>query len=85
MGELIAVLSGKGGTGKTSVCAGIAESLALLGEKGYDPVYGARPLKRYLQRHLESAIAKSILSGNFEVGDTLRVVVKENGLSVEKA
>jgi len=34
---------------------------------------------------LESAIAKSILSGNFEVGDTLRVVVKENGLSIEKA
>ncbi len=33
MGELIAVLSGKGGTGKTSICAGIAESLALLGEK----------------------------------------------------
>ncbi len=33
MGELVAVLSGKGGTGKTSICAGIAESLALLGEK----------------------------------------------------
>jgi len=61
------------------------EAVEYIIEKGYDPVYGARPLKRYLQRHLESAIAKSILSGNFEVGDTLRVVVKENGLSIEKA
>ena len=61
------------------------EAVEYIIEKGYDPVYGARPLKRYLQRHLESAIAKSILSGNFEVGDTLRVVVKENGLSIKKA
>ncbi len=54
-------------------------------EKGYDPVYGARPLKRYMQRTLETMLAKSILSGGFTAGDTLVVDADEQGLRVKKA
>ena len=54
-------------------------------EKGYDPVYGARPLKRFMQRNLETAIAKSLLSGDFETGDTLFVDVNEKGIFIRKA
>ena len=47
-------------------------------EKGYDPVYGARPLKRYLQNYVETLAAKKILSGDVNAGDTL-VLDVENG------
>lgn len=47
-------------------------------EKGYDPVYGARPLKRYLQNYVETLAAKKILSGDVHAGDTL-VLDVENG------
>ena len=47
-------------------------------ENGYDPVYGARPLKRYLQNYVETLAAKKILSGNVHTGDTL-VLDVENG------
>src|SRR5699024_2042466 len=40
-------------------------------EGGYDPVYGARPLKRYLQKNVETLTAKMILSGNVKAGDTI--------------
>ena len=53
-------------------------------ENGYDPVYGARPLKRYMQHTLETAIAKKILEGKLQVGDTIEVNTTENGLTVEK-
>ena len=53
-------------------------------ECGYDPVYGARPLKRYMQHALETMLARSILSGNFAAGDKLVVKVGDNGLYVEK-
>ena len=42
-------------------------------DDGYDPVYGARPLKRYIQSHLETMIAREILAGNHLPGDTLTV------------
>ena len=54
-------------------------------EKGYDPVYGARPLKRYMQHSLETVLAKRILAGGFTTGDTLRIDADENGIIVEKA
>jgi ATP-dependent Clp protease ATP-binding subunit ClpB len=44
-----------------------------LGEVGYDPVYGARPLKRAIQHHLENRLASDILAGRFEPGDTIVV------------
>ena len=46
-----------------------AKSLVI--ENGYDPVYGARPLKRYLQKSVETLAAKEILSGNVHAGDTI--------------
>ncbi len=54
-------------------------------EQGYDPVYGARPLKRYIQQALETMLARSILSGNFTAGDKLVVNANENGLTLTKA
>ena len=54
---------------------------ALVIENGYDPVYGARPLKRYLQSHAETLIARTILSGDLHAGDTL-VVDADNGTLV---
>ena len=46
-----------------------------LGEEGYDPTYGARPLKRVIQQKLENPLATRILSGDFAEGDTIRVDV----------
>ena len=46
-------------------------------ENGYDPVYGARPLKRYLQNYVETLAAKKILSGDVHAGDTLILDVKD--------
>jgi ATP-dependent Clp protease ATP-binding subunit ClpB len=53
-------------------------AIDFLAEVGYDPVYGARPLKRAIQRELETQIAKSILRGEFVNGDTIFVDVGEN-------
>ncbi len=49
------------------------EAKDLLGNLGYDPTYGARPLKRVLQRTLENPLAEAILAGRFQPGDTVRV------------
>ena len=46
-------------------------------ETGYDPVYGARPLKRYLQNYVETLAAKKILSGDVHAGDTLVLDVRD--------
>ena len=48
-------------------------------EGGYDPIYGARPLKRYIQAHVETMIAKEIIAGAHTAGDTLTVDADENG------
>jgi len=48
-------------------------------EQGYDPVYGARPLKRYLQKHVETLAAKIILGDEIQAGNTIVVDVSENG------
>ncbi|MCI9545449.1 MAG: ATP-dependent chaperone ClpB [Lachnospiraceae bacterium] len=49
-------------------------------ENGYDPVYGARPLKRYLQKTVETLAAKSILSGNVRAGDMLTLDLEDGRL-----
>jgi ATP-dependent Clp protease ATP-binding subunit ClpB len=54
-------------------------ALDTLGERGFDPVYGARPLKREIQQALENPIAMSILSGEFEPGDRIAVEVDSEG------
>ncbi len=56
-------------------------ALDFLSEVGYDPVYGARPLKRAVQRYLETAIAKAILRGEFKPGDTIFVDVEDERLT----
>ena len=53
-------------------------------DSGYDPVYGARPLKRYLQHTLETMLAKEILANKFSAGDKLTVDANANGLFVKK-
>jgi ATP-dependent Clp protease ATP-binding subunit ClpB len=55
---------------------------AWLGERGYDPVYGARPLKRVIQRQLENPLAMMVLDGRIGDGDTARVSAGEGGLIV---
>ena len=59
-------------------------AIAYLAELGYDPVYGARPLKRAIQRHLETALAKSILRGEYQPGDTIFVDVADERLSFKR-
>jgi ATP-dependent Clp protease ATP-binding subunit ClpB len=54
-------------------------ALDLLGEAGFDPVYGARPMKRAIQQHLENPLAQEILSGHFAGGDVIQVNVNDNG------
>ena len=55
-------------------------ALALLGNIGFDPVYGARPLKRAIQQQLENSLANRILSGEFGQGDT--VIVDTDGVTL---
>jgi ATP-dependent Clp protease ATP-binding subunit ClpB len=55
------------------------EALDWLAAVGYDPVYGARPLKRAIQRELETPIAKAILAGTFPAGSTIAVDVERLG------
>jgi ATP-dependent Clp protease ATP-binding subunit ClpB len=61
----------------------------LMGEAGFDPVYGARPLKRAIQQQIENPLAQHILRGDFAAGDTIQVGVRDGRLtftrSVEKA
>ena len=52
-----------------------AAAKAFVTEHGYDPVYGARPLKRFLQKHVETLSAKLILSGDVGMGDTIVIDV----------
>ena len=53
-------------------------------ENGYDHNYGARPLKRYLSKNLETLLAKELISGKIITGDNLTIDVKNNGLVIEK-
>ena len=60
------------GFGNLSGSAGDCE-LHLLGDAGFDPVYGARPLKRAIQSQLENPLAQEILAGRFGPGSTVKV------------
>lgn len=50
-------------------------------DNGYDPIYGARPLKRYLQKHVETAAARLILNGNINQGDVIKIDVVDGSLT----
>lgn len=62
-----------------------SSALALLAQGGFDPVYGARPLKRNIRQKLENPLAQELLSGHFGPGDTLSVDVKDDQFYFEKA
>ncbi len=59
------------------------EAKALLAEKGYDPHYGARPLKRVVQRMLQDPLAMKILEGEFPEGSKIRVDARVSGDALE--
>jgi ATP-dependent Clp protease ATP-binding subunit ClpB len=59
-------------------------ALDKLGEAGFDPVYGARPLKRAIQQELENPLARRILAGEFGSGDTVMVDTGRDGLDFRK-
>ena len=56
-----------------------------LAERGYDPIYGARPLRRLMQREIDDSLAKALLSGQIRDGDTVLVDVAGDGLSVVRS
>jgi len=56
----------------------------LLAERGYDPVYGARPLKRVIQRDIQNPLAMKILAGEFREGETVLIEVSQDGEIVFK-
>ena len=56
-----------------------------LAEAGFDPVYGARPLKRAIQQQVENPLAQEILQGRFNPGDTIEVGVTEDHLEFQNA
>ncbi|WP_440941282.1 ATP-dependent chaperone ClpB [Immundisolibacter sp.] len=60
-------------------------ALDWLANVGFDPVYGARPLKRAIQQHVENALARDILAGNVGDGDTIEVAVGGDGLAFGRA
>jgi ATP-dependent Clp protease ATP-binding subunit ClpB len=59
------------------------EARDLLAEKGYDPHYGARPLKRVIQRMLQDPLAMRILEGDFPDGSRVRVDARVSGEALE--
>ena len=52
-------------------------ALDKIGDEGFDPVYGARPLKRAIQTEIENPLAQKILSGEFGPGESIKVDVEE--------
>lgn len=59
------------------------EALALISQTGFDPIFGARPLKRVIQQEIENPLAQRLLAGTFAKGSTINVTVKAGELSFE--
>ena len=56
-----------------------------LGEKGYDPTFGARPLRRVIQNEVEDKLSESLLRGEFQTGDTVKVDCNDEGIVIRAA
>nr|MCR4960750.1 AAA family ATPase [Lachnospiraceae bacterium] len=56
------------------------EALSYIAHNGYEPVYGARPLKRYIQKNVETEVAKLILSGDLDADDIIEIGMEDNRL-----
>ena len=52
-------------------------------ENGYDPSFGARPLKRFIQKNVETVVAKVILEGNVKEGDTILLTERDGRMQAE--
>lgn len=61
------------------------EAKNFIAENGFDPVYGARPLKRYIQRNVETLMAREIISGKISENSTVQIVLEEGKISLKKA
>ncbi len=61
-----------------------ADAVMWLAREGFDPEYGARPLRRAVQRHLENPLSRAVLSGEFVAGDRILVDATDSGLSLTK-
>ena len=61
------------------------EAKAYVVENGYDPVYGARPLKRFIQRAVETPVARTLIAEDVPEGSTLEVYPKDEALAVRIA
>ena len=59
-------------------------SLEKLAKDGFDPQYGARPLKRVIQRELQNSLAKALLEGQYREGDVIHVEVEKGEFSYSK-
>ena len=59
-------------------------ALDVLAEVGFDPVYGARPLKRAIQQQVENNLAQKILSGYYVAGDNIMITAHDGQLSFDK-
>jgi hypothetical protein len=57
----------------------------MLAKDGYNPTYGARPLRRSIQRLLEDALAEKVLEGTFKEGDTISTVLDGESIKFDKA
>lgn len=91
MCKVYGVGSQKGGVGKSSVTLSLGVELSLkitdlakafIMEYGYDPVYGARPLKRFIQKHVDTLVARKMLEGSVGAGDVLTVDVENDKLVI---
>jgi len=60
------------------------EAVAELAREGFDPKYGARPLRRAIQSRVEDAVAERMLDGTLKEGDTARLIMEDNKLLVTK-
>lgn len=57
----------------------------MLAKDGYNPTYGARPLRRSIQRYLEDALAEQVLQGKFKEGDTIETVLDGDAIRFDKS
>jgi ATP-dependent Clp protease ATP-binding subunit ClpB len=59
------------------------DAVAFIAREGFDPVYGARPLRRFIAREVETRIGRALLSGEIEDGAVVRVELRDGRLVVE--
>jgi ATP-dependent Clp protease ATP-binding subunit ClpC len=76
----------KGRMEAVGVSMAVDESaIDLLSEQGYDPVYGARPLRRAIQSAVEDTVAEKMLEGIINDGDTVKVIAEDGKIEITRA